>query len=69
MFFMDHSPPHIHVIYGEYNAIFDINTLQMTEGDLPFKGQSLMKEWLGLHKGELIEMWDSQKIHALPPLE
>lgn len=33
LFFGDHPPPHFHAIYGEYNAIFDIETLKMIEGD------------------------------------
>ena len=41
----------------------------MTDGDLPPKAQSLIKEWLQIHDSELQKMWDSQKIIKLPPLE
>jgi hypothetical protein len=44
MFFNDHAPPHFHVVYGEYNAIYDLNTLKMIEGDLPHRGQLLTVE-------------------------
>ena len=39
MFFKpkEHEPGHIHALYGEYVGIFDLNTLKMTEGDLPKK--------------------------------
>ena len=30
LFFSDHPPPHFHVVYGEYNALFDIETLDNT---------------------------------------
>jgi len=34
-FFGDHPPPHIHAVYGEYVGLFNIETLEMIEGDLP----------------------------------
>ena len=40
----------------------------MTMGDLPKKAQELVKEWLGNNRDELLEMWDKQEIHKLPPL-
>jgi hypothetical protein len=40
LFFSDHPPPHFHVVYGEYNALFDIETLDMIEGDLPNRAKS-----------------------------
>ena len=48
---------------------FNIQTLEMIEGDLPAKAQSMVREWLALHKNELQKMWDSQIIEKLPPLE
>lgn len=27
LFFADHPPPHFHAIYGEYNAISNLETL------------------------------------------
>ena len=37
MFFKpkEHEPSHIHAIYGEHVGIFNIQTSEMTEGDLP----------------------------------
>ena len=37
MFFKpkEHEPSHIHAIYGETVGIFDLRSLEMTEGDLP----------------------------------
>ena len=42
---------------------------EMTDGDLPLKAQSLVKEWLSINDKELQKMWDSQEIVKLPPLE
>ncbi len=41
----------------------------MTDGDLPQKAQKLVKEWLEIYKTQLQQMWESQKIEKLPPLE
>jgi hypothetical protein len=41
----------------------------MTEGDLPKKAQALVKEWINIHKDELIKMWNTQELTKLPPLE
>lgn len=70
MFFKpkEHEPSHIHVSYGEYVGVFEIQTSKMLDGDLPKKAQELVKEWLGIHRSELQEMWDKQEIRKLPPL-
>ena len=65
----EHNPPHIHVIYGEYLGVVDIRTLAMLEGDLPEKALKLVKEWVAIHQTELLDMWDSQDIHSLSPIE
>ena len=70
MFFKpkEHEPSHIHALYGEFMGEFNIQTLEMTQGDLPNKAQELVTEWLNKHQDELQKMWDSQKIDKLPPL-
>ena len=71
MFFKskEHEPSHIHALYGEYLGEFNIQTLEMIQGDLPKKAQDLVREWLSGHQNELQAMWDSQQISKLPPLE
>ena len=70
MFFKpkEHEPSHIHALYGEHIGIFNIETLKMTEGDLPTKAQELVTEWLKKNQKELLDMWETQKISKLPPL-
>lgn len=53
----------------EYVGVFDINTFEMTLGDLPEKAQRLVQEWLRANAKLLINMWNTQQIHKLPPLE
>ena len=35
MYFKEHGIPHFHALYEEYNGVFDIEALEMMEGDLP----------------------------------
>ena len=71
MFFKpkEHEPSHIHALYGEYMGEFNVQTMEMIQGDLPRKAQALVCEWLRMHQAELQQMWDEQKIQRLPPLE
>ena len=71
MFFKpkEHEPSHIHALYGEYVGVFDLNTSEMIDGDLPQKAQALVKEWLQSNSVKLQKMWETQKIEKLPPLE
>jgi len=70
MFFKpkEHEPSHIHALYGEYVGIFDLKSLNMTDGDLPQRAQELVLNWLKIHQNELLEMWDSQIFKKLPPI-
>lgn len=71
MFFKskEHEPSHIHALYGEYVGIFNLKTHKMTDGDLPQKAQALVEEWLIINADKLQEMWYTQNIVKLPPLE
>ncbi len=69
MFFREHNQPCFYALYGEYMGEFDINTLNMLEGDLPPRAVSLVREWAELHQKELLEMWNSHKVYKLPPLD
>jgi hypothetical protein len=65
----EHGVPHFHAIYGEYNAVFDIQTLQMIEGDLPLRAQRLVREWGEQYQQELLRMWNTNEFKRLPGLE
>ena len=65
----DHNPPHFHAVYAESNGSFEIETLDMIEGDLPKKAQSMIKEWGLKYRSEIMEMWNSKTLKKLPPLE
>lgn len=65
----EHGIPHFHAIYGEYNAVFNIQTLEMLEGDLPMRAQRLVTEWGMQYQQELLRMWSSNEFKRLPGLE
>jgi len=65
----EHGVPHFHAIYGEFNAVFAIETLEMLEGDLPARAQRLVKEWAAPYQKELLGMWSRQEFRQLPGLE
>ena len=69
MYFKEHGLPHFHALYGEHNGVFNIESLDMIEGDLPNRAQKLVTEWAQLYKNELMTMWKSQEFKQLPGLE
>ena len=71
MYFLqkEHNPPHIHAIYNEDVAAIDFMTGEVIEGFLPNKAMAMVKEWIAMHKDRLMEMWNTQDIKPLPPLE
>ena len=71
MFFQqaDHNPPHIHAIYGGDVAEFDIRTGEILEGELPPKATAMVREWIELHRSELLSIWDTQDFKKIEPLE
>ncbi len=69
MYFREHGKPHFHAIYGEYNGVFDIETLEMIEGDLPGRAHRMIQEWAHAYQAELTTMWHNQAYRKLPGLE
>ena len=59
MFFNEHTPPHFHAKYNEYQAAISIENLGIIKGNLPAKVLSLVVEWGMEHKEELLDNWDS----------
>jgi hypothetical protein len=57
MFYSDHEPAHFHAIYGEYEALIEIDTLAVFRGSLPRRALALVLEWAALHRNELRDDW------------
>ena len=69
MYFNDHMPAHFHALYGEFNGIFDIETLEMLEGDLPNRARKMIEEWASQYQTELLDIWRTQEFIKLPGLK
>jgi len=73
VFFSDHAPAHFHAIYGEHEALIEIETLAVYRGELPRRALALVLEWAALRRGELRRDWDlarqGQPPEPIAPLE
>jgi Domain of unknown function (DUF4160) len=65
----EHGTPHFHAVYGEFNGVFSIETLEMIEGDLPSRSRQLVREWAKQYQSELKSMWGNNEFKQLPGLE
>ena len=59
MFYSDHSPPHFHVEYQNFKAVFNIHTSELMEGKLPKIQLNFVTTWALLRKKELMTNWKS----------
>lgn len=69
----EHAPAHFHAFYGEYKAVIEINTCELTDGELPKKQLRLVLAWAELHQEELRADWqlamDSELPFKIEPLK
>lgn len=72
MFWNDHAPPHFHAVYAEHEALIDIRTLDVIDGQLPRRALVLVLEWAQEHRAALMEDWElcarKQSPKKIPPL-
>jgi hypothetical protein len=69
IYFREHGVPHFHALYGEYNGVYEIESLEILEGDLPNRAHKMVQEWAALYGDDLLEMWQTQNFKKLPGLE
>lgn len=73
MYYNDHEPPHFHARYGSRKARFDIENLQILDGDLGTKARGLVLEWASAHQDELRREWHlamrREPLFKIEPLE
>ena len=72
MYFADHSPPHFHAEYSEFEARIAIDSLAVLSGTLPPRAMGLVAEWATLRQHELRGLWEKasrlEPLHRLDPL-
>jgi hypothetical protein len=76
MYFIDnkrHKLPHIHVRYQDMEAVFEIPSGSVLEGDLPAGKAKLVEAWIEIHRDELMANWqlaiEGQPIFKIEPLK
>ena len=72
MYFLpkEHNPPHVHVIYQDQTFSITIKDQTIIDGEFnpSTRVLSMVKEWILIHQQELLEMWETQEIKQLEPL-
>jgi hypothetical protein len=72
MFYRDHTPPHFHARYGDYEITVEVES-GIVNGTFPPRAMGHVLEWHRLHKNELREDWELAKareaLKSIPPLE
>ncbi|MBS1620215.1 MAG: DUF4160 domain-containing protein [Bacteroidetes bacterium] len=65
--------PHIHVKYGEKEAVYQIPDGNLLEGSLPANKEKLLWAWIEIHKEDLMANWDlavsGNKVFTIEPLK
>lgn len=73
MYYNDHAPPHFHAEYGEDEAVYTIDTLELMRGKLPRRAHSLVVEWASLRREELRSNWirarAGERLAVIVPLD
>ena len=65
----EHNPPHVHAIYGDDTAAYDIRTGKTLDGELPGRADGMVREWILKNQAALLEMWETQEFKKLDPLD
>lgn len=72
MYWNDHSPPHFHARYGDFQMTVAIESGVVT-GNFPKRALRHVLEWYDLHKEELRENWarceQNAELKLIDPLE
>ncbi len=73
VFYREHGRPHFHAVYGEFEAVIDIENGDVITGELPKRALNLVLEWREMHAAELRENWElaraQKELKKIAPLE
>lgn len=66
MYKVDHPPPHIHGRYAGKNFVVRISDGAQTEGQAPVSVLRRVRQWVNLHRDELLANWELLQRMELP---
>ncbi len=67
MYWRDHPPPHVHVFYQGFEALFALEDSALIGGDLPPAVKRLVRGWIDQRRAELLTNWERARMRI--PLE
>ena len=66
-----HNKPHVHVYYGEYEAIIAIDG-ELLSGSIPQKQFKIVTGWMAFHEEEIYAAWNlavkGEHFKKVPPM-
>ena len=72
MFGNEHNPPHFHIKYGHYKAVYIMRN-GIIKGEIPINVLKKVSEWVEIHKEELVQNWEclqnGKDINKIEPLK
>lgn len=76
MYYLDnkhHHLPHIHVRFGEEEAVYEIPSGKQLAGSIPTNKEKLLLAWIEIHGDNLMADWtlasQGMKVFAIDPLK
>ncbi|NEW91629.1 DUF4160 domain-containing protein [Rhodopseudomonas sp. BR0M22] len=63
MYYRDHNPPHVHVIYQGYEALVVIEDASLLQGKLPPTAMLIVRRWVTLRRTALLANWERARRH------
>ena len=72
MFGNEHNPPHFHIKYGHYRAVYTLKN-GIIKGEIPVNVVKKVIEWVETHQEELAQNWEllqnGKEINKIEPLK
>lgn len=72
LYWRDHNPPHIHFTYGGLECSISVLD-RIVNGTAPAKVIAKVNEWIDLHEGEILTLWEKaqrgEKLNRIEPLK
>ena len=57
-YYGDHPPPHIHAVYGEFEALIEIENLSMYGGYLPNRQEKIARNYVKENQERLLTIFN-----------
>jgi hypothetical protein len=62
MYWRDHPPPHVHVLYQGFEALIAIEGGEVIAGEIPPAALRIVKPWVERRRAELMANWERGRL-------